>query len=121
MTDKRAHDGAASALSACADLYRMTTLPPMRLLLRQAALFSFAISLAFFCSCERHRATELPEEHEHEKSGAPDAHDRGAKGPHENDKAAHGEKHEHAAPGAAASPAVGTPAQFFPSASPSPR
>ena len=88
----------------------MTILRPMRLFLRHAALFSFALSLAFFCSCERHRAEELPAEEEHEKSGAPDAHDRGpAMGTHEHGKAEH-----------AASPAAATPAEFFPAASASP-
>jgi hypothetical protein len=87
----------------------------MRSLLRHAALFSFAVSLGFFCSCERHRAAELPEEPEHEKSGAPDAHDRGQEiGNEVKTDTAQGSSNEEARP-------AGTPAEFFPATSPSPR
>lgn len=101
----------ASALCSCVDLYAMTTLPPMRLLFRQAAILCFAVSLGFFCSCERHRATELPAEQE-----------RGLQpGTHEEKTAPAGQHHpEDGASNTAASP-VGTPAQFFPQTSPSPR
>ncbi|MBA2742953.1 MAG: hypothetical protein H0U43_01325 [Chthoniobacterales bacterium] len=87
----------------------------MRHLLRQAAVLSFAVSLGFFCSCERHRASELPDEQEHDKSAAPDAHHGKP-----DAKAHQQEKGSHSAPQASASPA-GTAAQFFPSVSPSPR
>jgi len=101
----------------------MTTVPPMRSLLGRLVGFSSAVLIGFFGSCERHRATELPAEQEHAKSAAPDAHDRGAHaGAPGNETPASGHEHrqDNAAHAAAASPA-GTPAQFFPQTSPSPR
>jgi len=110
-------------VSSCSELNRMTTVPPMRSFLGKVAGFSSAVLIGCFGSCERHRATELPAEQEHAKSAAPDAHDRGSHaGPPGHGTPAIGHEHpqDHAAPPAAASP-VGTPAQFFPPTSPSPR
>ena len=114
------------ALSSCTRLLRTSTLPPMRSILRRAAVFASAVTLAFFWSCERHHPSELPNHEEH-KPGE-EAHGHGAKDDHGHAKDAHGADghkhddghgHSHAAPASGASP-VGTPAQFFPASTPAP-
>jgi hypothetical protein len=126
LSAKRAQQRKRSAVSSCTYLPRATTLPPMRSILRRAAVLVSAITLAFFWSCERHHPSELPNHEEH-KPGE-EAHGHGAaKDEHGHAKDAHGsaDAHKqgagesHAAPAAGTSP-VGTPAQFFPASTPAP-
>ncbi|MDQ6764837.1 MAG: hypothetical protein M3Z22_01860 [Verrucomicrobiota bacterium] len=53
----------------------MSTVPRMRLFLREFAVVSAATAIVCFCSCERHHPSELPVEGEHAKAmttdGAP--------------------------------------------------
>ena len=100
----------------------------MRTTLRRAVVLSSAVCLAFFCSCERHHPGELPNHEAHGPGGghghpSSDGHGHG-KDDHGHAKDAHAtdahKDHAHGAPNTGASP-VGTPAQFFPAASPSPR
>jgi len=83
----------------------------MRPFLRKAAVLMASAALIFFCSCERHNPEELYHGG-HSAAGAAD-HSHRASDPHGH--ATEGNKHGSAHP--AASP-LGTPAQFFPSATP---
>ena len=83
----------------------MSTVARMRLFFREIAVVSSAVTLIFFCSCERHHPEELPAEHV-------------ATGEHASPE---GDEH-HAAPGTAVVPIptkpTATPAEFFPASTP---
>jgi len=78
----------------------------MRCSLRQLAVVSSAVTLLFFCSCERHHPDELPVE-KHAKPAA-DKHGH----------AGHGEKRDHSVEPSRTAPVSPTPAQFFPESTP---
>jgi hypothetical protein len=77
----------------------------MRCSLREIAVVTCAVTLIFFCSCERHHPDELGGG-EHGKSEKP-----------KHEKAGHADKHGQSAEPARA-PISPTPAQFFPESTP---
>jgi len=101
----------------------MATVPGMvRSLLRRAAVVTSAAALICFCSCERHRASELAEEGEHGKTeGAGDkkAHGKSEQAAHDTE---HGDTQSRATTAMSVTPPPASPsptaANFFPTASP---
>lgn len=91
----------------------MNTVPPMRLFFRKIAVAASALSLIFFCSCERHHPDELPAEHA--EAGAAE-HDQAV----ENERQSGPAKGDEQLRATTALPATPTPtaAQFFPENTP---
>ncbi|MBA3544158.1 MAG: hypothetical protein H0T83_06940 [Chthoniobacterales bacterium] len=101
----------------------MTIVPPMRRsLFREAAVFTFAAALVCFCSCERHRADELPshEENANSEAAAHEHADKQKEKPARSDERGDSQSRATTAMSVTpppASPSL-TPANFFPTATP---
>ncbi|MDQ3119856.1 MAG: hypothetical protein M3Q89_09870 [Verrucomicrobiota bacterium] len=101
----------------------MTTVPPMRRsLLRKAAVLTSAAALICFCSCERHRAGELPSHDSHANSEAADHAHADGKAEKPGHGTEHGDTQNRATTAMSVTPPPATPGptpvNFFPTATP---